>query len=125
MPIEVALWETMIEQSLASGALSHLSTVLHPLLIYQEDTRCESTQMMSVLCPASKLVGDQISCTCKYKRLHFLMLILYKGNFVGQLKCKENLVEPSGMGLPAPPKIIPRRTLSSDRLSTVLIELNI
>lgn len=76
MPIEVALCKTMMEQSLASGALSHLSAVLLPLLIYQEDTCCESTQMMSVSCPASKLVGDQISCTAKYKRLHFLILIL-------------------------------------------------
>lgn len=37
MPLEVAFCETMMEQSLALGALSHLSAVLYPLLIYQED----------------------------------------------------------------------------------------
>lgn len=76
MPLEVAFCETMMEQSLALGALSHLSAVLYPLFIYQEDIHCQSTQMMSISWPASQFFGDQISCTAKYKRLHFLMLIL-------------------------------------------------
>lgn len=55
-------------------------------------------------------------------RLYFLMLILQKGNFVCQPKYKENLAEPSGLGLPAQPEVIPR-TLPSDCMSTMLIEL--
>lgn len=100
-----------------------LPAVLYPLLIYQEDNRSWFHSDDSVSCPASKLVRHQISHTAKYERLYFLMLILQKGNFVCQPKYKENLAEPSGLGLPAQLEVIPR-TLPSDCMSTMLIELN-
>lgn len=51
------------------------------------------------------------------------MLILQKGNFACQLKYKENLAEPSGLGLPAQPEVVPR-TRPSGCMSTMLIESN-